>query len=81
MPIDRTVLQYFIISVLAVLDQFFQADVFAYDVTGAVEQQQCQQTAYAAVAVIERVNTEKIQNEHGYEQKRVILVYFYALYK
>ena len=73
MPVVGAGLQGFIIGLLGVGDQLFDADIFADDITGAVQKQQCQKSAHAAVAVIEGMDAEKVQNENRDQQQRVKL--------
>ena len=64
-------MQSLIIGFLGVGDQLLDTDIFAHDITGAIQEQQCQKSAHAAVAIIERMDAEKVQNEHGNQQQRV----------
>ena len=73
MPVLGAFLQSLVIAVLAVSDQAFNTNILSDWVTRAVQEQQGQQAAHASVAVVERVDAEKVQNEHGDQQQIVQL--------
>ena len=68
-PVAGAGLQGLIIGLLGVGDQLFNADIFADKITGAVQKQQRQEPAHAAVAVVEGMDAEKVQNKDWNEQQ------------
>ena len=64
-PSLGALLEGLIIGFLALLNEFFNTDIFAYDIACPVEQQQGQQAAHTAVTIVKGMNTEEVQNEHG----------------
>ena len=50
-PVVGAGLQGLVIGLLGVGNQLFDADIFADDIAGTVQEQQCQEPAHAAVAV------------------------------
>lgn len=42
-----------------------QPDELACNISGLVEQQECEQSAHTAISIIKKVDAEKIQNKHG----------------
>ena len=77
MPADGAILQCLIICLLCFFNQHLHTDIFADNISAAIEQQQCKQTAHTAVAVIKWMNAQKIKNEHWNQQQRVV---FRAVY-
>ena len=73
MPVVRTLLQGLVIGFFGVGNQLFDADIFAHDIARAVQEQQCQEPAHAAITVIEGVDAEKVQNENWNQQQRIKL--------
>lgn len=73
MPADLCGGQRVIIQVLTLGDLSLQRDISADEVSAAIEEQRGEQPAHSAVAVGERVNTQKIVNEHGDENERIDL--------
>lgn len=61
MPVVRALLQSFVIAFLGVGNQFLNADILAHDIAGAVQEQQRQQSARAAVAVVEGMDAEEVR--------------------
>ena len=66
-------MQCLVVGLLGVGDQLFDADIFADKIAGAVQKQQRQEPAHAAVAVIEGMDAEKVQNKNRDQQQRVKL--------
>ena len=61
MPVVRALLQSFVIAFLGVGNQFLNADILAHDIAGAVQEQQRQQSARAAVAVVEGMDAKEVR--------------------
>ena len=74
-------MQSLVIGFLGIGDQFLNTDIFANDIAGAVQEQQCQEPAHAAIPVIEGVDAEKIQNEDGNQQQRVEFSILHSRFK
>ena len=74
-------MQNLVIGFLGVGDQLFDADIFAHDIAGAVQKQQRQEPAHAAVAVVEGVDTEEVQYKNGNQQQRVKLCILHCRFK
>ena len=66
-------MQGLVIGLLGVGDQLFDADIFADKIAGAVQKQQRQEPAHAAVAIVEGMDAEKVQNKNRDQQQRVKL--------
>ena len=64
-------MQSLVIGFLGIGDQFLNTDIFANDIARTVQEQQCQEPAHAAVAVVEGMDTEKVQYKDGNQQQRV----------
>lgn len=71
-PALRTLLQGLVIRFLALFNQHLDTDVFAHDKPGAVEQQKRKEATHAAVPVVERMDAEKVQDEHRHQEERVV---------
>ena len=52
-------------------NQFLQAYILADDISGPVQDQQCQQPAHSSVPIVERMNAEEIQNKDGHQEERI----------
>ena len=74
-PAALTLLQCIVVQALVLRDFALKGDVSADHVAGAIQQQRRQQAAHSAVAVVERMNTEKIVDEYGDQQERIDLLY------
>ena len=72
-PVAGAFLQRLVIGFLGVGNQLFDTDIFTDDIARAVQEQQRQEPAHAAISVIEGVDAEKVQNEDGNQQQRVKL--------
>ena len=72
-------LENLIVGFLALLNEFFNTDIFAHDIACPVEQQQGQQAAHTAVTVVKGMNTEKVQNEHRDQQQRIHVILPHSL--
>ena len=72
-PVVRAGLQSLVIGFFGVGNQLFDADIFAHDIAGTVQEQQRQEPAHAAVAIVEGMNTEKVQNKDWNQQQRIKL--------
>ena len=64
-------MQGFVIGAFALLDDLLNTDEFADDIAASVEQEQGEQAAHATVAVIERMDAEKVEDEHRDQQQRI----------
>ena len=73
-PAALTLLQCIIVQVLVLCNLAFQRNIPADHITGTVQQERRQQTAHSAVAVIERMDAEKVMDEHRDQQKRIQLL-------
>ncbi len=65
-----------VVGLLRPLHEHLEADVFAHRASRAVEQQEREQTAHAAVAVGERVDAEKVQDEECGREERIVAAFF-----
>ena len=74
-------MQCLVVGLLGVGDQLFDADIFADKIAGAVQKQQRQEPAHAAVAVDEGVDAEKVQNENRNQQQRIEFGILHSLLK
>lgn len=60
---------------LGTLYEHLDTDVFAYNVATAIEQEKCEQTTHAAIAIIEWMNREEVKHEHRNQQQGIILAF------
>ena len=72
-PAFGTRLKCFVICLLAVGNKPFKTDILSDRVTRTVKQKECEKSAHSSVAVAERVNAEKIKNNHRKKDKLVDL--------
>ena len=80
-PVAGAFLQRLVIGLLSVGDQLFDADILAHDIAGAVQEQQRQEPAHAAVAIVEGVDAEKVQYKDGNQQQRVEFSILHSRFK
>ena len=70
-PTVRAELQDFVIPLLVLLDQSFQANVAPYLNPGVIRREEEQQPRGSPVPVAERMDAEKIEIEHSQRDQRV----------
>ena len=71
MPVLISLRQCCIILILSLCNCFFNADVLPHNISILIQHQKGQQPAHSAVTIIERMDTEKIQDKTG-DQKQGI---------
>ena len=62
-PANAAFLQGFVIGLLVFLNQFLKADIFTHNIAMLIKQHKREQSAHTPIAVIERVNAQKIENK------------------
>ena len=70
-PALLTPLQSVIIEILILGNLALQRDILSHHIAAAIEQKRSQQTAHAAIAVIEGVDAKKVVDEHRNEDQGV----------
>ena len=72
MPVPGTILKGLIVGILALFNEHLDTDVFAHDESGTIQQEKGKEAAHTAVPVIERVDAEKVQDEDGHQEQRIV---------
>jgi len=75
-PASGTAVEDFVVILFGLLDETFETDVAADFVAVLVKRQQCEQTRDATIAVAERMNAEKVEDQRGDgdERRNVVLI-------
>ena len=78
-PVLGAGLQGLVVRILALLDKHLNTDILANDESGTVQEQECKEAAHTAVSVIERMDTQEVQNEHRHQEERIVCAGFDSL--